>query len=529
MSKPIITAIVSTYNSEEFVAGCIEDLEAQTIADQLEIIVIDSCSDQNEKEKVIKLQFKYNNLLYLRTPTREGIYKAWNRGIGVASGKYITNANTDDRHAKDALERMAAILEAQPKIGVVYADSYITETKNATFDNAPVKGRFYWPTFDRKVLFDNCIIGPAPVWRKDIHYKHGLFDESMLSAGDYEFWLRISDKVKFEHITDPLGLYYWSPESVEHKNANLSIREAEIARSRYWNYPQKRTWHGQSYAVEGKEKEAPVYAKKQDDVNKGDLVSVIMPTLNRPNQLRLAIQSVAEQTYHPIELVVINDGGCFVSDVISDFVRHLDIKLIENDANYGTSHARNRGMEAAKGKFICFLDDDDLYYPPHIQTLINAWYSEGGKLSGVYADALQVNLIMGDNGPQERSRSVAWSSDFSRDTLLVSNYIPNLCFMTTKEISLKVGGFDETLEALEDWEFLIKCALVGRFKHIKQTTAQYHQNWGLKTRNILSAETKIKLFETIYTRYWKNGNEKVRQERQNVYNMVSGAELKISQ
>jgi tetratricopeptide (TPR) repeat protein len=67
----LVSAIVSVYNSERFIRGCIEDLEAQTIADRLEIIVIDSCSPQKECEIIEEMQHKYNNIKYIRTDKRK--------------------------------------------------------------------------------------------------------------------------------------------------------------------------------------------------------------------------------------------------------------------------------------------------------------------------------------------------------------------------------------------------------------------------------------------------------------------------
>ena len=82
-SKYLISAIVSTYNAEKFIAGCLEDLEAQTLADKTEIIVIDSASEQNEADVVCAYQQKYENIRYLRTSERQTIYGAWNRGFGA--------------------------------------------------------------------------------------------------------------------------------------------------------------------------------------------------------------------------------------------------------------------------------------------------------------------------------------------------------------------------------------------------------------------------------------------------------------
>ena len=76
----LVSAIISTYKSESFIRGRLEDLESQTITDQLEIIVVDSNSPENEKAIVQEFQQKHSNIKYIRTKERETIYTAWNRG-----------------------------------------------------------------------------------------------------------------------------------------------------------------------------------------------------------------------------------------------------------------------------------------------------------------------------------------------------------------------------------------------------------------------------------------------------------------
>ena len=228
-----VSAIVSTYKSERFMRGCLEDLEAQTIADQLEIIVVDSNSPQNERAIVEEFQQRYNNIIYIRTAAREGVYTAWNRGIQAARGEYITNSNTDDRHRRDAFERMAAALDARPDIALAYANVYITEIENETFDNHTRVGTYCWLDFDPMKLIYACFMGPQPMWRKSMHTQYDYFDESFESAGDWEFWLRMAGEETFFHIDEFLGLYLKSPTSIEHRNRELSEREGRRVHERY--------------------------------------------------------------------------------------------------------------------------------------------------------------------------------------------------------------------------------------------------------------------------------------------------------
>jgi glycosyltransferase involved in cell wall biosynthesis len=226
VSGCLVSAIVSTYNSERFLAGCLEDMEAQTIADRLEIVVVDSGSQQNERHIVETFQAQYRNITYIRTEIRESVYASWNRGIKAAHGKYITNANTDDRHSRDAFERMSGILEQNPAIALVYADVFVTENENETFRKHTRTGYWSWYDWDRNNLLDKgCFIGPQPMWRRSVHDTYGYFDEKLTTSGDYEFWLRISQTFNFFHIKEPLGLYLDSPGSVEHRSGEVKSRE----------------------------------------------------------------------------------------------------------------------------------------------------------------------------------------------------------------------------------------------------------------------------------------------------------------
>ena len=229
----IVSAIVSAYNCERFIAGCLEDLERQTIADRLEIVVVNSGSQEDEETIIKQFQEKFDNIVYIKTGNRETIYKAWNRGIKSASGKYITNANADDRHRKDAFEIMVNELESDRNIDLVYADDIVTETENETFEHHTPTGCLNWPEFDQHELLCRSFIGPHPMWRKGLHERFGYFDGSFAVSGDYEFWLRISEKCRFKHIKEYLGLYLRNPNSAERRDYAVTFSETERIVNKY--------------------------------------------------------------------------------------------------------------------------------------------------------------------------------------------------------------------------------------------------------------------------------------------------------
>ncbi len=234
LAPPLVSALVSAYNSVRFMRGCLEDLERQTIADRLEIIVVNSASPQNERAVVQEFQKRYSNIVYIRTEERETVYGAWNRAIRAAHGKYLTNANTDDRHRPDAFEVLARALDQHPEVALVYADCLITRTENQTFETATVVRTYQWLDFNRAdLVLKGCFVGPQPMWRREVHDEHGCFDPGFVSAGDYEFWLRIARTQQFLHVKETLGLYLESPASVEHASRDRADKETAEAKARH--------------------------------------------------------------------------------------------------------------------------------------------------------------------------------------------------------------------------------------------------------------------------------------------------------
>jgi glycosyltransferase involved in cell wall biosynthesis len=519
-SSILVSAIVSTYNSEKFMRGLLEDLEAQTIRDRMEIIVIDSGSLQKESAIVAEFQKKYPNISYTRTK-RENSHVTFNRGLELARGKYVTMANTDDRHHPDAFRKMVEVLEKRPDIGVVYFDSAVTQTPNTTLEKGPITGRFRWPDFNRRLLFQVCFIGPQPMWRKSLHDQYGLLDPEFVSAGDYEWWLRISDKTGFFHIPQVLGLYFESAASNEHKDPVLSQNEAEKARQRYWKSidgprPTPREGFLERYNIQIPDEYKIRYP----------FVSVIVPTHDRPAELKTALDSIAAQTYPNVEIIVINDAGQDVTHIIKRFEGKCNIRYETHSENRGAGAARNTGMKLAKGKYIAFLDDDDIYYPEHIFSLVSE-LETNQSLVAAYTDGLQVTRDATNPKHKVLDKRVTRSMDFSTAHMLVANYIPNLCLMFRREAMEKANlYFDESMPALEDWEWLIRLALVGPFSHLAFVTNEYVVWKGKKTRNILKPEQIQSLYQKVYAKYNHLTSPEIQEAQNNCYYQMTGRYLK---
>ncbi|MEW6248547.1 MAG: glycosyltransferase [Nitrospirota bacterium] len=229
------------------------------------------------------------------------------------------------------------------------------------------------------------------------------------------------------------------------------------------------------------------------------LVSVVVPTYNRPERLREALASLARQTFRDFEVIVVNDGGQDVSAVVAEANRDGRITYIVHDKNRGLAAARNTGLRHARGRYIAYLDDDDRFLPDHLEVLVTAL--AGGTHKVAYTDAWRVHERKEGDRFVEIGRDVPYSRDFDPALLLVSNYIPVLCIVHERACLEQVGLFDESLFAHEDWDLWIRMATQFAFLHVKKTTAEF--TWRNDGSSMTSGrpDAFARTTEIIYRKY----------------------------
>jgi GT2 family glycosyltransferase/tetratricopeptide (TPR) repeat protein/protein-L-isoaspartate O-methyltransferase len=234
-------------------------------------------------------------------------------------------------------------------------------------------------------------------------------------------------------------------------------------------------------------------------INHPPMVSVIVPTFNRPDRLREALESILAQTFKDFEIIVVNDGDGDVSPVIDALPHAGRITCVKHPRNKGLAASRNTGLRLARGIYIAYLDDDDRYQPDHLAVLADAL--QQGEFQVAYSDAWRA--VEDCTGGRRRviQRDLPYSYDFSPARLLVTNYFPVLCLMHARACLDEVGVFDETLFAHEDWDLWIRMATKYPFLHITQTTAEF--SWRTDGSSMTSGtkETYLRTTEIIYRKY----------------------------
>ena len=226
---PKISVITSVYDGDEFIEPFLEDMTNQTIFDNCELILVNANSPGSEEKVIKKYMKKHKNIIYKKLDEDPGIYGTWNEALKLATGEYVTNANLDDRKAPNSLEIHAKELYTNPEIGLVYADSYITNNPNETYDTNSSQNRKYnFEQFSKEAMLRGNQPHNNPMWRKQLHDDHGLFDAEYKSAGDWEFFLRCAfGGAEFKKINDVLGLYYFNPKGISTNFENFAWKQEE--------------------------------------------------------------------------------------------------------------------------------------------------------------------------------------------------------------------------------------------------------------------------------------------------------------
>jgi LmbE family N-acetylglucosaminyl deacetylase/FMN phosphatase YigB (HAD superfamily) len=199
------------------------------------------------------------------------------------------------------------------------------------------------------------------------------------------------------------------------------------------------------------------------------LVSVIIRSMDRAS-LREALDSVALQTYPHIEIVVVNAKGGEHSELPPRWGR-FPLRFISSDIPLRRSRAANTGLEHVRGEYLIFLDDDDIFYPDHIATLVGALRNQDQSRCA-YA-GVRVEFY-GAEG-QLVSEGV-FNEPFRAEKLHGRNFIPIHAVLFHRSL-LDLGcRFDETLDLLEDWDFWLQVSQYTSFIHIDRITACYRNH-----------------------------------------------------
>lgn len=198
-------------------------------------------------------------------------------------------------------------------------------------------------------------------------------------------------------------------------------------------------------------------------------VSVIVPTYNRADLLQRALDSVFAQTYRNFELIVIDDASTDNTDALLHGYPDPRLRVLRQPSNRGVAASRNWGMREATGPLIAFLDSDDEWFPQKLAHQVARFAVLPESVGLIYCAVETV-----DSEGNLRTDLPAPHSGYLQSRLLLNNFIVGgSCAMIRRSVLATAGYFDETLPAIEDYDFWLRIARFYAFDYLAEPLVRY--------------------------------------------------------
>ncbi|WP_208976565.1 glycosyltransferase [Methylotuvimicrobium buryatense] len=543
-NKPFISILMPTYNHGAYIKKAIESvLSCDSV--EIELIIGNNCSEDNT-DAVIEPYLSDNRVVYFRNEENIGMGANGFKCISLAKGVFSLLLASDDYLYPGFIELIYLGFLKNKNIDVFYSNvNYVNEKGKLTsinkhpglvdFSYTGLRNEFatiissgvhikigacaiktgflkdYIKDFsvssfpDGFVGYDTDILlflsqnGACFSYTNTIHAVHRKHENQ--SSGQFQYH-------KGQHLID--NLFLWE-KYITNKNLHrLSGFEEKILNFIEFNIallkknasnPEKilselgcRIDAVKSKIIKSSNRLRPLSAKP--------LVTVVMPTKNRPELLQYALKSIIEQVYDNWQAIVINDGGCDVGPLVEAIDQGRNkIHYIHLPSSKGHAAARNVGLELAQGEIITYLDDDDMYFPNHLEIVVNALINSSDPVVFTQGEWVSETIENGERIDIKKEYPYI-NSEHSLDKLLVKNYIGLIFLAHRKSCLIKIRGFDESLTALVDWDLILSLSMHFKIRRLDDITVQARSRNNVKD-NVSRNERKnfFDLFSRIYKKY----------------------------
>jgi glycosyltransferase involved in cell wall biosynthesis len=224
---------------------------------------------------------------------------------------------------------------------------------------------------------------------------------------------------------------------------------------------------------------------EQQSFDPKPLVSVIIPCFNHSQFLDQAIESALNQTWQPLEVIVVDDGS--TDDTPAVIASYPVVKSLRQE-NQGLSAARNTGWRASRGRYVLFLDSDDFLSPTALEMGVReiTTHPEYAFVTGDYRQVNHEGNLLGEsNFPRDVSEPYL--------TLLRKNYIMNPAMVLyRREVLESFGGFDPKLRATQDYDLYLKIARQFPIGHFRGLMVLYR-----RYENSMTSNAELMMIEII--------------------------------
>jgi glycosyltransferase involved in cell wall biosynthesis len=338
MPNPLVSVIIPAYNAARFLPDAVASVRRQSYA-PLEILIVDDGSQDNCARVAAE---SGEGVRYVRQE-QSGPAAARNRGLELAQGEFIGFLDADDEWPEQKLSIQMSRLLAEPELDVVLGRVRYVALEGGEIPDYMFEG----PDHD----FGNVHLGSG-LYRRRVFDTVGNFDASLHYCEDVDWFLRARELRLRLRILRPVTLIYRLHGGNMTRNRERADQYLLIAFKRSMDRRRRL----------GADAKVPLdrwFSYDEWWQGTRPLVSVIVPVFNGARYVREALDSILRQTYQPVEVIVVDDGSTDETGKVLDEFGPRVRRAVQ--AHSGQSAARNRGVELATGRYLAFLDADDLW------------------------------------------------------------------------------------------------------------------------------------------------------------------------
>jgi glycosyltransferase involved in cell wall biosynthesis len=425
----------------------------------------------------------------VKNDVRRALARSWNMGFDAAAGRHVIISNNDVIYAPGSLREMVYAAESSDQVGIVLPLSPL--------DITTAKPRLLDPSSGPEAMAEN--IEEVARWdaaRSKIPNDVMPVRHPYIMQGGYVFLLKRdcwNVVGRFDEEYDLTG------EDYDYFSRTLRWRKIVQARRAYVEHFERQTrmWLGDEEHEHVMRNRFRLAEKRDGQI---EMFSVVIPNYNRIEALIAALDSLEHQTFPHWKAYVIDDGSPDWDRIQKGVADRFGwdagrVWFLHRPKNLGPSAARNYGLRLTRGKYVAFLDSDDVWKPNHLQ---RHWdVHEVGKYAAVYSnpefawrwyDADQRKFLY----RPDKHPTITYWGPFDKERLKAFNYI--------QTSSLSVWGplaraleFPEGMHVEEDWEYCKRIAEHGDIYHLDEITCRYHISRNPEQEHLIS---RVVSFET---------------------------------
>lgn len=462
-ARPKVSVIVTAHKLDSYLPKCLDSIMNQTFS-YFECLVVDDAQLKSTEMIVRDYAERDARFRYCPTPENMGLSGARNYGHQISIGELTRHIDADDFLAENALELEVAALDQNRGVDVVYGHlEVVSENGDQATDERGNVVRGDWPAEKFSWYQQMSHLNQLPscaMARSDVFERSGGYRVRMKRNEDAEFWCRISSLgMRIQKFTQ--AVTYYHRERADSKGATewktlggepdwtawfpwrMGATDVRSARNILHDRGESPTnTHLVPFGTQGKPPKELRFWYVHDYAYPVVSIVLICGPGHKPLLID-ALDSIQAQNFPDWECIVINDTG---EKWGTDIMGAPWAKIVNMIGNQGASAARNEGFRHTRGKYIVWMDADDIWLPWFLERMVG--YAEHND-----------GVIFSDIIMQKEANEIYRYREFDPSRVALSMNYPGSSVLVPRKIAQAVfdkqGGWDLAIPGMEDWDFQV--------------------------------------------------------------------------